>query len=328
MNISIQIKNLFQPQKKALNTIKIVFLCLIVNFLMFFWTQFGALFLIILILSIYVLTGSDSFDNLNKINFNEFEINTIFVFLLIGFGVKLPIWPFYDWLPKAHVEASTNFSIFLSGVLVKLAFFGFFKFLLFLETDYSFLFLLPYIFYGIIDSVMKLAYQVDIKKLIAYSTVVEMHWLLICIISGNNMLWYSGFCMLISHAIISTNFFLMVDSITKRFKTRYVFEVSGICFIYPKLFVFILTNCLIFLGFPLSLFFIAELIFFTFLFDLLPIAAIISLIFIYLLLGIFFFKIWVLVLFGSVKNNIKTLKLDLDKSEILIFSFLIHLVVQ
>jgi NADH-quinone oxidoreductase subunit M len=107
---------------------------------------------------------------------------------LIGFGVKFPIWPFYDWLPKAHVEASTNFSIFLSGVLVKLAFFGFIKYMLFLENEFSLLAVYPFILIGIIDSSFKLYYQIDLKKLIAYSTVIEMHWLVLAIMSGQSVM--------------------------------------------------------------------------------------------------------------------------------------------
>jgi NADH:ubiquinone oxidoreductase subunit 4 (subunit M) len=78
-------------------------------------------------------------------------------------------------LPKAHVEASTNFSIFLSGVLVKFAFFGFLKCLLILNTEINFMFVFPYLLIGLIDSIFKMYYQLDIKKLIAYATVAEMH---------------------------------------------------------------------------------------------------------------------------------------------------------
>lgn len=296
------------------------------SFLMFFWTQFGALFLIIAILFIYRLSDSSLFSNLNNLNLTLFESNILFLFLLVGFGVKLPIWPFYDWLPKAHVEASTNFSIFLSGVLVKFAFFGFFKFLISIGLDNSFIFTLPYITYGLIDSVLKTYYQIDIKKLIAYATVAEMHWLLLCIISGYNIMWFAGFSMLIAHAIISTNSFLMVDSITRRYKTRYITELSGINFLSPKLFILILINCIIFLGFPGSLFFISELLFFSFLLDLLPVLYIIIIVFIYLFLAIFFLRVWMSVLFGSINNNFNTIKLDVDKVEFTIFLFLIMLI--
>lgn len=106
---------------------------------------------------------------------------------MIGFGVKFPIWPFYDWLPQAHVEASTNFSIFLSGVLVKFAFFGFVKFMLLFGFDNVPLYFYPFILVGFVDSSSKLYYQVDLKKIVAYSTVIEMHWLTIAVVGGTNI---------------------------------------------------------------------------------------------------------------------------------------------
>ena len=106
-------------------------------FLMFFWTQFGAIFLIFNFQYLFFVLNVSKFSELNLVNLSNFELNFLFVTLVFGFGVKFPIWPFYDWLPKAHVEASTNFSIFLSGVLVKFAFFGFLKYLINLGLDTS-----------------------------------------------------------------------------------------------------------------------------------------------------------------------------------------------
>jgi NADH:ubiquinone oxidoreductase subunit 4 (subunit M) len=73
------------------------------------------------------------------------------------------------------VEASTNFSIFLSGVLVKFAFFGLFKCLLALQVEPTFVYIYPFLLIGLVDAVFKLFYQIDLKKLVAYSTVIEMH---------------------------------------------------------------------------------------------------------------------------------------------------------
>ncbi len=296
------------------------------SYLMFFWTQFGALFLIFVFIYLFLITNSTQFSVFYLFKFSKFEINFIFFLFLIGFGVKLPIWPFYDWLPKAHVEASTNFSIFLSGVLVKFAFFGFLKCLISLESEPTFYFVFPYLFIGLTDSVFKVFYQIDIKKLIAFATVAEMHWLLICIISGQSILWLAGFAMLISHAIISTNSFLMVDSIARRFKTRLVNEISGLNFLCPKLFLLALANCIVFLGFPGSLFFVSEFLFFSFLLDLFPLYAFLVMVLLYLFLASFFLRLWMNVLFSSLNYSYKHLFNDLDKSELLIFSFLIFLV--
>jgi len=195
--------------------------CVEAAYLMFFWTQFGALFLIFCFMYIFILCRDSSFSNISNYYFSSFEVNFIFICLLIGFGVKLPIWPFYGWLPKAHVEASTNFSIFLSGVLVKFAFFGLLKCLFTIQLEPTFIYIYPFLTIGIIDAVFKLFYQIDLKKLVAYSTVVEMHWLTICVVSGQSNLMLSSFCMMISHALLSTNSFLLVDAVARRFKTYF-----------------------------------------------------------------------------------------------------------
>ncbi len=96
--------------------------------------------------------------------------------------------------------------------------------------------------------------------------------------------------MLISHAFLSTNSFLLVDAINRRFKTRLITEVSGINFLAPKLFIVILANSLVFLGFPGSIFFIAEVLFFSFLFDLFPLLALGLVVLLYLLGPTFFFR--------------------------------------
>ena len=73
----------------------------------------------------------------------------------------------------------------MSGVLVKFAFFGFIKYLSVLGLDITPLAVYPFLFIGFVDASSKLYYQVDLKKLVAYSTVIEMHWLVIAVISGS-----------------------------------------------------------------------------------------------------------------------------------------------
>jgi NADH-quinone oxidoreductase subunit M len=294
--------------------------CVEAAYLMFFWTQFGALFLIFAFLYLFFVSGGSQFSTISYFYFSPFEINFIFLCCLVGFGVKLPIWPFYGWLPKAHVEASTNFSIFLSGVLVKFAFFGLLKCLLTLQLEPTFIYVYPFLVVGIVDAVFKLFYQIDLKKLVAYSTVVEMHWLTMCVISGQSNLMLASFCMLISHALLSTNSFLLVDAVARRFKTRLITEISGLNFMCPKLFLMILVNTLIFLGFPGSIFFVSEFLFFTFFYDLFPLLTFFLLIFLYLLGPTFFFRSWMNIMFGFSYSLSKTLPSDLSSREFMLFS--------
>ena len=301
--------------------------CIEAAYLMFFWTQFGALFLIFAFIYVYIVVGSLNFKHIVLVSFNSFELNFLFSLLYLGFGVKLPVWPFYGWLPKAHVEASTNFSIFLSGVLVKFAFFGLFKCLFLFSLEPTFIYAYPALILGLIDSSFKLFYQIDLKKLVAYSTVVEMHWLTICALSGQSAWYLTMFCMLISHAFLSTNAFFFVDAVNRRVKTRLTVEISGINFLYPKLFLLILINLLIFLGFPGTLFFIAEFLFFTFFLDFLPFTAICIFFLLYFFMPTFFFKSWVNVIFGLMDKHNTRLLNDINKKECFIYSTLIIIMI-
>ena len=296
-------------------------------YLMFFWTQFGAMFLIFGLLYLFLVSGQSSFNALSTVYLNSFEVNFIFICLFVGFGVKLPVWPFYGWLPKAHVEASTNFSIFLSGVLVKFAFFGFLKILLTIQLEPTFYFVYPFLTIGICDAVFKLFYQIDLKKLVAYATVVEMHWLTICILSGHSSLMLASFSMLISHALLSTNSFLLVDAIGRRFKTRLLTEIGGINFLCPKLFSISLINLLIFLGFPGTIMFIAEILFFSFFFDLHPALCLIYIVLLYLIGPTMFFRSWMMVLFGNSTFLSRKIPTDLNSRELILYLSLVLLMI-
>lgn len=299
--------------------------CIEAAYLMFFWTQFGALFLVFSFLYLFLICGTSSFWIISSFQFSSFEVNFLFICWIIGFGVKLPIWPFYGWLPKAHVEASTNFSIFLSGVLVKFAFFGLLKCLITLQLEPTFYFAYPFLVIGIVDAVFKLFYQIDLKKLVAYSTVVEMHWLTMCVISGQSCLMLASFCMLISHALLSTNSFLLVDAVNRRFKTRLITEISGINFLCPKLYLIGLLNCWVFLGFPGSILYIAEFLFFSFMFDLFPVLCLFLIVLLYLLAPTFFFRTWNNVLFGLSASILKKIPLDLSSKELVVYGGLLFL---
>jgi NADH-quinone oxidoreductase subunit M len=189
-----------------------------------------------------------------------------------------------------------------------------------MQLEPTFIYVYPFLVLGIVDAVFKLFYQIDLKKLVAYSTVVEMHWLTMCVISGQSNLMLASYCMLISHALLSTNSFLLVDAIARRFKTRLITEISGLNFMCPKLFLMTLVNSLIFLGFPGSIFFVSEFLFFSFFYDLFPVMALFLLIFLYLLGPTFFFRSWMNVMFGFSYALTKRLPADLSSREFILFS--------
>jgi NADH:ubiquinone oxidoreductase subunit 4 (subunit M) len=130
----------------------------------------------------------------------------------------------------------------------------------------------------------------------------------------------ASFCMLISHALLSTNSFLLVDAVARRYKTRLLTEISGINYLCPKLFLTMLLNTLVFLGFPGSIFFIAEFLFFSFFLDFFPVLALFLISFLYLIGPTFFFRSWLNVMFGFSYSFVTTLPMDLSSREFILFT--------
>ena len=285
------------------------------TYLMFFWTQFGVIFLLFSFFYIYLTASISTLptSGVFALNLSVFDFHLLFITFFIGFGVKFPVWPFYDWLPKAHVEASTNFSIFLSGALVKLAFLGFVRIIYSFFFSFDLIFIVPILVVGLVKSGTFLFIQIDLKKIIAFLTITEMHWLSLSFMFGNASMWISSFLMLISHALISTGFFVLADAITRRFKTRLVVEVSGLFYLLPLLYTMLIINLVIILGFPGTSLFLSEFLFFLLMADYnFVFLAFILFITHFVILSIFF-KHWFTISFGFSThflsfNNIYDLK--------------------
>jgi len=128
--------------------------------------------------------------------------------------------------------------------------------------------------------------------------------------------------MLISHALISTTSFMLVDSINRRYKTRLISEISGLNFLCPKLFLACFFNCVIFLGFPGTIFFVAEFLFFSFCFDFLPGLCLIFIVLLYFFMPTFFFRTWMNAMFGLSKHSQQEAMPDLDSREQMVFAIL------
>lgn len=131
--------------------------------------------------------------------------------------------------------------------------------------------------------------------------------------------------MLISHALLSTNSFLLVDAVARRYKTRLLTEISGINYLCPKLFLSMLLNTLVFLGFPGSIFFVAEFLFFSFFLDFFPALAFFLLSFLYLIGPTFFFRSWLNVMFGFSYSFVTSVPVDLSSREFTLFVGVIFL---
>lgn len=282
------------------------------------WTQTGSLCLLIVIL--YLYSNVESFELLISLNNQPFYIIILF---FLGVGVKVPIWPLYYWLTKTHVEASSFFSIYLSGFLVKTAIYLFsilYPYFNSLVFDSIFLII---ICMGVIDSSIKMWHQIDVKKLIAYTTVQEMNILFLPLFWMNETSELLVSLFILTHCLLSTLLFFTVDILIKRFHTRIVTNITGIIQVMPLFGLCMIITLLLFTGLPFTIKFFLEINIFNLLLNF-NIELTILIIFIANWIGLLgFSKIWFNLLFGRPQFNGIVYDLTIRELTIYIISFLI-----
>lgn len=222
------------------------------------WTQFGSLLVLVGVLKLQSIHGGYSFET-GVVT----RDTTAALLILLGFGIKIPMWPFYYWLTKTHVEASSFFSIYLSGFLVKTAVYLFVKFYSALDaTNLGFIFLSLFVV-GVVDSSIKMWHQTDLKKLIAYTTVQEMNLLVIPILFNDVAGEVIVALFVATHCILSSLLFFYIDVVTKRFATRSTSQITGLVHVMPTFSAVMFATWLGFTGLPYTIKFTLELWIFT-----------------------------------------------------------------
>jgi len=188
---------------------------------------------------------------------------SLFFFVFLVLAVKYPLWPFYSWLPEVHVEATTEFSIILAGVVLKVGFFGVFKFL-FLWFYFMTLWFCGFfdglILVGLSFCFFVLLYLVDYKKLVAFWSL--LHTGLCLVLLWHNDLLFSFLCFLcnFAHLFSSLFMFFLLGLIYDLFGLRVFFLLYS--FFGLTLFSFLFVFSLLFnLDFPFMLMFYFEFIF-------------------------------------------------------------------
>nr|WEI30811.1 NADH dehydrogenase subunit 4 [Rhipicephalus turanicus] len=201
------------------------------GFYMLIYTVFGSLPLLILMLLKYKSLS---------IIFNEWlfnEMGLIFFFMVLGFLVKIPMFLFHLWLPKAHVEAPIAGSMILAGVLLKLGFYGLYRFKSFFFLDllkFSFMLIIVSMWGAVLISIYCL-YQYDIKSLIAYSSVSHMGITLAGSITFQLHSSFGMLMMMIGHGLCSSGLFCLSNMIYERLHTRSILMIKGMILIFPNL---------------------------------------------------------------------------------------------
>jgi NADH-quinone oxidoreductase subunit M len=155
----------------------------------------------------------------------------LFLAFALSFAIKVPLFPFHTWLPDAHVEAPTAGSVILAGVLLKLGTYGFLRFAMPLFPDAATA-LMPYLIalsvIGIVYGALVAMMQSDIKKLVAYSSVSHLGFVMLGLCALNLQGVQGGIYQMLNHGLSTGALFLMVGMIYDRRHTRLIAEFGGL----------------------------------------------------------------------------------------------------
>jgi NADH-ubiquinone oxidoreductase chain 4 len=232
------------------------------SFFLFLYTLLGSLFLLLSILAMYNIMGTTDFDALYKTNFNYYTQLLLFSGIFIAFAVKTPLIFLNIWLLKAHVESPLGGSIILAGIVLKLSLYGIIRLILPILPKASIY--CTYLVYTIgVITVIYASFStlrtIDIKELIAYSSVSHAAVYVLGVFSNTLQGIEGGITLGLAHGFVSSGLFICVGGILyDRSSTRLITFYRGMAQIMPLFSVLFFILCLSNAGTPLSLNFIGE----------------------------------------------------------------------
>lgn len=232
------------------------------GFFLFLYTLFGSLFLLLSILTISSIMGTTDFDALYKTNFNYMTQIFIFIGIFIAFAVKTPTIFLNTWLLKAHVESPLGGSIILAGIVLKLSLYGILRLILpLLPKAYFYFTPLVYVI-GVITIIyasFSTLRTIDIKELIAYSSVSHAAVYLLGVFSNSIQGIEGGIALGLGHGFVSSGLFICAGGVLyDRSSTRLITYYRGITQLMPLFSVLFFILCLGNAGTPLTLNFVGE----------------------------------------------------------------------
>ena len=241
----------------------------------FIYTALGSLLMLVGIIALYYITASDpdvggTFDYVTIFNalrdgrLDAFAPQTQFwLFLAFGlaFAIKVPLFPFHTWLPDAHTEAPTAGSVILAGVLLKMGTYGFlrFNFALFPEASRDFApLMITLAIIGIIYGALVAMVQPDVKRLVAYSSVSHMGFVMLGLFSFTEAGMQGALYQMLNHGVSTGALFLIVGMIYERRHTRMIADFGGLSHPMPLFATLFVITTLSSIGLPLLNGFVGE----------------------------------------------------------------------
>ena len=235
----------------------------------FLYTQASGLLMFISILALYFVhgrsTGSYTFDYMQLLG-TEMTASTGLLIMsgfLAAFLVKLPVVPFHNWLPDAHTEAPTAGSLILAALLLKTGAYGLLRFIVPLFPSASITFAPIGMLLGVIGILYgaKLAFaQTDFKRLVAYTSVSHMGFVILGVFSFNEIAYQGVVMQMIAHGISTGALFILVGQLSERIHTRDLNKMGGLWEKAPFMGAIVLIFSMASLGLPGLGNFIAELL--------------------------------------------------------------------
>lgn len=226
------------------------------SFYIFLYTLWGSLFLLLSILTMSSVIGTTDFDALFKANFNYTTQIYLFIGIMIAFAVKTPTIFLNNWLLKAHVESPLGGSIVLAGIVLKLSLYGIFRLILPIlpkaSLNYSYIILMIGVITIIYASISTLR-TIDIKELIAYSSVSHAAVYLIGVFSNVIQGIEGGILLGLAHGFVSSGLFICAGGVLyDRSGTRLIYYYRGITQLLPLFSILFFILCLANCGAPLK----------------------------------------------------------------------------
>ena len=233
----------------------------------FLFTLIGSLLMLVAIIWLYNVFGTFDYPEILRAISSGSQTLTMsqqfFLFLAFfaAFAIKVPLFPLHTWLPDAHVEAPTAGSVMLAGVLLKMGTYGLLRFCLPLFPDAAHALATPIIalsLVGIIYGSLVAMVQPDLKKLIAYSSVAHLGFVVLGIFSFNQVAVEGAVYQMLNHGVSTGALFLMVGMIYDRLHSRAIRDMGGLATPAPLLATFFLITTLSSIGLPLLNNFVGE----------------------------------------------------------------------